>query len=232
MEVTNRIKHNQSLPEEEHEESETWMISFADMLSLILGFFIIFFSIIGTKKQEQVNVDFLNIRHEINIKDLKKTILEKTKEITPIFPPDQDQEIEVVQKQKKLIVKFKNISFFDLGQTDVNQQGRAALKIFSKKFKEFQKDYTLMVQSFTDRKKVSPTNPRYQSNLELSALRSIGVMRALKDEGIEYNSMRIAGVGELKKTVSQQSNGQLSLGDLDSLSRTVILIIERNEDEK
>lgn len=131
---------------------------------------------------------------------------------------------------ESVVVSFGAVSFFDSGNTEINQTSIAVLEKFVDKYLPYSGKYILSIKGFTDKKPVTKKTHSYQDNLELSALRSISAMRFLRTKGIPLRRMEIAGLGELKAIDSILPNREnLSQEEINSISRTLIMVIKPDQ---
>jgi flagellar motor protein MotB len=218
----------------DHEEVDTegsWAISYGDMITLLLTFFVLFYS---TNKER----DRLNVMQNSLLLALNK---DSTQAPKPLNQAGQDPAMtDKILKQldakahkvgSKLVVEFPHVSFFKLGAVKLTKEGRRQLLDFVKIYMPFAGNYTLSIRAFTDHKKVLRLPGRgYNDNLELSALRSVSAMRELQHLGIPLHRMRLAGYGELNLAVEDLNRAIASTPDYDAngmaLARKVVLVIE------
>lgn len=209
---------------EEPEGEGSWAISYGDMITLLLSFFVIFFTTDLKKEQS----DKLNQYMSFSMEELKMIPGEMLKANSIADKVDvKGLDIQVHQLKDKVIVSFGHFSFFKSGQTELRPEGIAVLNKFVEKYLPYAGTYSLSIKGFTDRTKVQVTpGKRYRDNLELSALRSISAMRTLQKSGIPMNRMEIAGAGELnliQKIIPDTS--KLSADELNDFSRTIMIVI-------
>lgn len=171
-----------------------WEISYGDMITLLLGFFVIFFNI----QNDPLNIQILLDQFKTHLKiDKTESFSFQTQDtILQVFHPDnKDVQTFPYQAGNKLIIEFPDVTFFEAGGIDLTSEGKRALELFAKKAKDFTGDFRFVVRGYTDNK--SPgKHPLYRDNLELSAFRSISAIRHLKTHGIQLSDMRIGGYGE------------------------------------
>jgi chemotaxis protein MotB len=226
----------------DHSEIDTegsWAISYGDMITLLLTFFVLFYS---TNKEK----DRMNLMEESLLLSLQKN---SQREPDKIEHPGQDpsllDEMENLLKAKtyrvgnKLIVEFPEISFFDFGAIALTPKGERELKKFVQIYMPYAGNYILGIRAFTDNTKVkSKLGLRYQDNLELSALRAVSTMRTLQGLGVPLLRMRLGGYGELRLTASDLADAQAKEAKTKSgtrglaLARKVVLIVEPEPREK
>lgn len=211
-----------------HEEIDgegTWALSYGDMITLLLSFFVIYFST-DPKREKMLQSNSL-ITFSIEGKNDPAPTADKT--MGPEWKKDlEDLKLHAQIVGEHVVVTFGDLSFFKSGTTVVNENARAALEAFSAKYLPYSGKYHLAVKGFTDKKPVTPKKGRlFTDNLELSALRSIASMRVLQKSGIPLNRMEIAGAGELEeisKVLPSTSN--LSPEEIETMSRTIVLVLK------
>lgn len=220
-----RLLTKPSFHEEDSEGS--WAVSYGDMITLLLSFFVIYFTTEPGREKLEQQSSMLALDLEANFQQAALRSDTSLPQSLPDLADSQDAEIKVSQIGKQMVVTFGMNSFFLSGNTDVTQQGAKLLKLFSERYLPYASSYRLSLKAFTDSRPVkSKRQRRFKDNLELSALRSITAMRELQRAGIPLEKMELAGAGELK-TMSKAlpSAKELTKQELDSLSRTVVLVI-------
>jgi flagellar motor protein MotB len=216
----------------EHQEVDTegsWAISYGDMITLLLTFFILFFS---------------TDPHRDRVTSMEASLLSRfTEAAAPpsAGPRGQDPQFDQLMRDRlsaevhklgqKLIIEFPDVSFFDLGRIEVTSKGRSELKKFTGLYMPYAGNFILSIRAFTDHKKVLKFKNRpFKDNLELSALRSVAAMRVLQHLGIPLHRMRLAGFGELRLDGEELSRAIASTPahgrDGMAMARKVVLVIE------
>jgi flagellar motor protein MotB len=206
----------------------TWAISYGDMITLLLSFFVIFF----THDPEQQKLEKMNRHLTFQLDNLVPSVAPVSSEVGKgpkvKMPPLAGLVMRANEVDDNIVVTFQATSFFDSGSLIVNRQGEKLLKEFSEKYLPYAGNYRLAVKGFTDKRKVRKLKHRkYGDNLELSALRSLSAIRILQNSGIPLNRMEIAGSGELELINKVLPNPEgLTKEELDSYSRTVVLVVQ------
>lgn len=208
----------------------SWAISYGDMITLLLSFFVIFFSFDFNKEKEKELEQHAikNIALMDTFQEKKTGIHDKDSETID----DLNEITTVVTKERagKLVVFFKGANFFDSGATAVNEFGQVLLSKFIEKYIPYAGKFRLKIQAFTDNKPVSKNNHRYNDNVELSALRSISVMRYLQSNGVPLNRVEIGGRGVMsEKALSLLGFETKNINELRKLSRTIALVLYRED---
>ena len=199
--------------EEEIDSEGTWAISYGDMVTLLLCFFILFFQI----KPAEENVT--RIQQGLSDKLVQKSIAQVqtgggggVETMSAGKGQEPGISLELLKRLNgvphkhgnKIIVEFPGISFFPSGGTEITLEGQKALEEFSRSYQGFEANHVVGIRAFTDPRAVRRGERlRYKDNLELSALRSISTMRSLVKSGIPMADIRLGGYGELKLTAKE-----------------------------
>ncbi len=204
----------------EHDEG-SWAISYGDMVTLLLAFFMLFFSI----DSQEVAKEKLTLALLATLAPLPTVpgeLYEQTGEKITVQRALTDIDHTKIERLgEKVVVEFPGVSFFKSGDTDLNAEGQAVLQNFATKYLPFAGTHTLNVIGTTDHHPVSQGR-RYLDNLELSALRSISGQRFLSKAGIPLAQTRLGGYGVKKVSEPDGSNNP----ELDAQSRSIVLVIE------
>lgn len=224
---------------EEHENDELWAISYGDMITLLLSFFVIFFSTDFKKNQKDQMDDHLiaNFRM-LDLKNNKKLppsgeTLGQGKKLNDAPKFDLIKNARITKVDDRLLVTFDQMNFFKIAEVEPNAGGVEALKSFATKFVPYAGLYKISVKAFTDKRPVK-NGHRYKDNMELSALRALSALRILQNAGIPLNKLEIAGYGEMNKLFSLISPAklkELSGSEIQDISRTIVLIIKHENEQ-
>lgn len=218
------------------EDSEgTWAVSYGDMVTLLLTFFIVFFSLDPNhekiEKRKTLNISLINELQRSPSSEKKSETTVRTDNSQKA--PKNNRGIAAVNLEGKvheygdsLLVEFPEVSFFRSGDIQLTNEGKNSLRIFMKKYLPYAGQYKVSIQAFTDHRKVRQEPGRkFSDNLELSALRAIAAMRTLQREGIPLSQMEVAGYGEIKNTALHLMKKNKDAKELE-LSRKVVLVIK------
>lgn len=215
-----------SLNSEDHENDELWAISYGDMITLLLSFFVIFFSTDFKKdKVNNINLNFVknlknndkNDLNELKNKDLKLNI--------------KNAKINIIEGN--IYLSFDKQMFFKKGEIDHVKNIEPILDDFYIKYLPYISFYKLEIKAFTDTQRVKrKKGRRFDDNLELSTLRALNIIKYFQKKGIPLNKMELAGYGEydkLNKIFNQNEFKKLTKEQKEDMSRTIVLIIKPNE---
>lgn len=219
--VRNKLKERQHSAEIEN----SWEISYGDMITLLLAFFVMFFNI----KSETVNMKLIK-------KDLDKYFAQKHEGREPTSEPGsaedhgpQKANLPIISSQvqnslkvksniygQNIMVDFPGVEFFKSGRIDLTKEGQVALEEFTKAISNHLGSFRLVVRGYTDSTPLK--HSRFKDNLELSAARSISAIRFMNKKGVDTQYMRIAGYGE--------SDGSREVAATASNLRKISIVLE------
>ena len=217
-------------PHDEIDAEGSWAVSYGDMITLLLTFFIIFFSIkpveneSGPHKNAGLQLSLIKALKADGKEILKadgKEILKGTadnlgtigsKRVPAVAEDESNQQglskkfLEKIkgvvhEKGSEIIIEFPDISFFSTAQIDLTKEGQDTLIEFSKIFQPYMGHFQVSIRAFTDIRKVRDTRGyKFKDNLELSALRGVAAMRLMQKTGLPLEKIKIGGYGEMRTT--------------------------------
>ncbi|MBS1962759.1 MAG: OmpA family protein [Bdellovibrionales bacterium] len=176
-----------------HDESN-WLMSYADIMTLLCGFFIMLFSFakLDATKYEKVresvakqfggdfksaNAEYARFLHQV----IEKNGLEK--EAAVRFGADG------------VSLVFQSTTFFDTLSSEISPEGAKTLEPFFAEISRIQtaehKQFKVAVEGHTDSRKI--LSGPYPSNWELSSARAARVVRAFIDHG--FDPKRLVAIG-------------------------------------
>lgn len=217
---TNNARKSFRIRSKQHsaEIHNNWEISYGDMVTLLLGFFVIFFNV----KNDPLNIQILLDKFKNHLKTADSAREQQNQQEVPLalfHPLSKETETTPYQVGNKLIIEFPGVSFFDAGSVELTSEGQNALKTFATKAKDFMGQFRYVVRGYTDNK-APGKHPIYKDNLELSAFRSISAIRYLKDQGLKLSDMRVGGYGE-----TEHSERTLP-PEVRKADRKIVIVIE------
>lgn len=230
---------------DQHDETDTegsWAVSYGDMVTLLLTFFIVFFSVdpgSANHREEKLKVALLETLNNSSFNDLHKGT---TNKITVGKDAKDGIDPEIIKQWGGIahdqgdyvIIEFPGVSFFNSGKTHLNQDGERTLEKFSQVYMPYAGSYKLSIRAFADHRQVKAKHRRYKDNLELTALRSVSTMRSLQKFGIPLARIKVGGYGEMQATahdleaLPKDKRGPASHLDL---ARKVVLVIEPEDEQ-
>jgi len=209
----------------------SWAISYGDMLTLLLAFFILFFSVDPQKAEDSALARSLlatlaPLAAKANVARPFPDSHGDT--AAPPVEPELIEQLgaELTQVGHKVVVEFPNISFFESGQVQLTRRGAQVLGEFANLYTPYAGTHMLNIVGFTDERPVRTSTHGARDNLELSALRAVAAQRHLQRIGIPLDRMRLGGHGVKRMQTLENSADAVETAEKLAMARRVILVVE------
>lgn len=197
-----QINKPKSFSSRTRSNSDGWVVSYADVVTVLLCFFIIFY--IVEKQYDRVE-GFGPLSGTVQE---YKTKMKSQQVLSLIETIEEIPNVTLVNRDQFLEVHFPPEMFFESGKTKLTKNGEKIIEKFSAPLKSIKSGYLIQIQGYSDNTPVRKSDKRWwQTNMELSLERSLQVYSYLKNNGIEKNVLSVAGFGTHKPL----KNGQADL---------------------
>lgn len=215
---------------ESHGDDEgNWLISYADMMTLLVGFFILLqsFSKIDSSNFEKIKKETTKVfggeytlPFEKLSNELKNTI-HQNKLDEQIFLNETDDGIEIT---------FRGALFFESGSVSLKDEAKNLLNQLIPQISTNAKDFGIVVEGHTDDRPVSTAI--IASNWELSSIRACTVLRMFQDQGFDSKKLKALGWGEQHPILPNHDENNNPLPENQAQNRRVVVKILKNFDAK
>ena len=177
------------------EPKEIWLISYADLVTLMLAFFILLFSfckvdvetlqaVAGSFKPTPPGTPFFFQGGE--------SVLEAT--AMQIQTSDFGEGTYVTLDERGVVVDMSGSSLFNAGSADLLPDAEKNLGRFAQFLYSFENP--IAIEGHTDDRPLE--TPRFPSNWELSASRAAAVARWLEKNGVQPTRLQVIGYGSTR----------------------------------
>ncbi len=205
---------------------ESWLITYSDVVSLLLVFFVVFFAIskidLGFFEQFKASVagSLANSEKPIRtpLADIKRTLDSLLLEERKAKIVNVDLEFEGVT------LNFTSAALYTLGSADLKASTKVILDKISKAVKEI--DYypfTVNVEGHTD--DIPINSVRFPSNWELSVSRATVIVRDMIEEGLEPKRLFASGYADTKPLVPNKDELGKGIPKNRERNRRILIII-------
>jgi chemotaxis protein MotB len=215
-----------------HDDESNWLVSYADMMTLLCGFFIMLFSM---AKMDAPKYDGFK---EAMSKQFGGEYVSPTKEFAKFATQilkESGLETGAVVKSDVLGVSivFESTVFFDTLSADVTNQGKIALSKLidgiAKQQESNSKSYKIVVEGHTDGRPI--IGGSFPSNWELSGARAARVVRMFLARGFSPDHLTAIGYADTRpQTEARSPNGTWNEAALAKNRRVVLRILEPQVD--
>lgn len=218
-------KHNE-------EVEENWLISYADMITLLICFFVIMLSIMEKKQTHKEDVEqaikesFSSDPQVVEEKPFT-TLLENMQQV--IEQHQAEESVSMEETDNGIMMELSSSSFYEPGSATFKQEALPVLKDIANVLNEFNyEDYIVIVEGHTD--DVPIQTPQFPSNWELSAMRATGVVRFFIGEGQEHTKMRAMGLADVQPKVPNLDEFGNPIPENREINRRITIRVERRDD--
>lgn len=191
--------------------SGSWLITYSDMITIVLCFFIVFFtftaeeaSMLETIKESLTSkVDGLSQENE-KLKEEKDSLysllleenhsLDSSTSFLDFLKENNLMEsVYIIEGNKGMVIRFKDGVLFNSGEASISEGGFTVLNEITEKIKNIPN--LIVIEGFTDNIPIKTSE--FPSNWELSVARAIGVARFMIDDmNIVEERISVSGFGE------------------------------------
>ena len=206
----------------ESDNNDRWLVSYADLITLLLGFFIVMYSVSSLDGDKYHSIS--EALNQAFAAPMDKNIVQKKSSLQEAVPekietvnsqPQQDQaafnqlaialknslgdldadkSIRMRKYADRIEVEIESQVLFQVGQASLSDKSRALLTPLAEILTPIEN--AIQVEGFTD--DVPIRTSQFPSNWELSAGRSASVVRYFARNGIAPKRMSATGYGEFR----------------------------------
>ncbi len=180
--------------EEDEDITAFWLITYSDMVTLLLSFFLLMysFSVMNEQRQQELVEEMRAVSSNKIVKERPKEELEQAaRDIASQF---KKEETFVENTETEVTVGLSSAVTFASGDATLSPAGRDALVRAAAILAKLPN--TIRVEGHTD--DVPMRGGRFSSNWHLSAARAQSVVRLLMEEGVNPRSLQVVGFGEVR----------------------------------
>lgn len=216
--------------EEEGEEGEPWLVSYADMMTLLFGFFVLMYSFEVAKNADKDNM--VKMRKEIAtffggefVKPLEHLAEEFKKSIHDKEIMDH-LEVQVTPEGLEISVESKTI--FERGSARLTPQAREVIEMLANLLTKKGEIKNLIVEGHTDDAPVGRSS-LYASNWSLSGARSTGVVEIFAARGFNPQKMYAIAYGESRPKAPNRDEAGNVIPENQAKNRRVVIKVALDE---
>lgn len=222
----------------EHEQIDTnrWVISYADFVTLLFAFFVVMYSIssvnvakykslsegmksaFNKKDQNKATENTAVLNNGPETKNTKGEYTDGMEFLKKSLSGLEDASYQINRQEGWIEINIQAGALFDSGTSELKSPALLKLMDIAGKVKNL--PYTVVVEGYTDN--IPIETPQFPSNWELSASRAATVGRALNSFGVPAEHILVTGYGEQYPVADNSTeNGR-------SLNRRVSIVIVKD----
>lgn len=238
--MSNYWKNKKQTTEEAHVDD--WLMTYADMITLLLCFFAVFLAIAvpDERKFEEAKEKVVEQFSGGETAKMKGTYtLPQAEKDTPVSSDDlyealpsivdrfpQNKDVEVQKGDRITTIEMNSAPFFPRGAAALSEDGVKVLsELEPTLMSEEYKDYMISVEGYTD--DIPIKTAQFPSNWELSSARAASVVRTLIDLGIPASRLRAVGFADTNPKAQNRDEAGNAIPDNQAQNRRVVIRLEK-----
>ena len=234
-------------PMNDDQHVDSWLISYADLITLLLCFFVIIVSMSNPQK-ERLEVATQSIRKEFGQdQEIPKPLYLSGDDVLVLRPnapivgdiekvitasPELKAVANVTETESgTVVIELKSSYFYESGSAEFKGEGKQILlELADRLGKPEYESFKISVEGHTDDAPIK--TERYPSNWELSTARATNVVRFLIDKGFSPQRLKASGYADaLPKLPNRDATGK-AIPENQAQNRRIILTLERPQEKK
>jgi chemotaxis protein MotB len=212
----------ETIQEEEKEREEiadegppkaTWLLSYADMMTLIACFFIL---MMAFANYDPVSRHFMKDKYKSS--DMKLTQLQE--EVSR--HPELKKKSKVSVKDGALYVSFSGSALFDTGTHTLSEEATMVLDAMIDIIKTKDPNFRILVEGHTDNQAMAE-GTNFTSNWALSGARAAAVVERFEYFGFDPQKLVSIGMADTKPLVPNEDDEGNAILENQKLNRRVVI---------
>lgn len=178
---------------------DRWMISYADLVTLLLALFIVMYAASDRQRAKIIADSFSTQATGGNgVLPGGETVKDQARLLdNPIL----SERTKIKQTEKGLIVSLVEAGVFSPGEAAINPEAEVVITALAESLKD--ETTPIRVEGHTDSKPISTA--KYSSNWELSTARAASVLQMLVEKGISPERLSAAGYGGFQPVADNET---------------------------
>ncbi len=204
------------------EHGESWLMTYADTITNLLGFFVLIVSVstIDMNKFAQVSE---GVKEQMKSQQLEITSMAKLKKVLDSLMKDKvaTGAININMDSKGINMTASNASFFNSGEAQLLPDGRAIIDQITDQISKINDVFNVDVEGHTDNSPISSAS--YASNWELSADRASQVVKYMISKGIPKDHIKASSFADTRPVLPNEDQKGNPLPENKSRNRRVVI---------
>ncbi|MFZ9595106.1 MAG: OmpA/MotB family protein [Bdellovibrionia bacterium] len=216
----NEASELDSFHESTDSNEEPWLISYADLMTLLFGFFAMLFSYVSLDDDASVKVNKELVKYfgGVYVSPAQK-LTEEVKDQWSKGPYKKEMDVKV--QEDGLEISFITSLLFEPGKANLLPESLAPLKVLIQLIKDAEKGTEVRVEGHTDDNPISSSV--FPSNWELSSARAAAIVRMFQSEGFPEERLSLAGYGASRPAYPNRDSSGEKIVENQSLNRRVVV---------
>jgi chemotaxis protein MotB len=199
-----------------------WLMSYADMMTLLMSFFALMFTFSKIdpdafdKVRKSVSQQFggvITMPFE-QVRDKLEKLIEKK---------NLQDKVMIKQNSTSISIVFQGSTLFEAGSADLTMDSRETISEFLDILREQAFTYPIIVEGHTD--DVPIASAQYPSNWELSSDRASLVLRMLESKGFQRTNLQAQGFADTRPIAPNRDAQGAPIAANEAMNRRITIKI-------
>lgn len=219
-------------PKRQEEDVDDWLMTYADLITLLFAFFVILFSMSTPNKDDFEKISTAlkeaGFVKEENAKEDPFETLEKEMELS-LGASGYDSNIAISTKGDEVEIELSSSSFFLPGSAKFSPEAIPMMNQLVLPIKKFvaSTDLVIEIEGHTDDTGIATA--QFPSNWELSAARAANTVRYFISQGIPPERLKAIGLAETRPRAANRDEKGVAIPANQELNRRVVIKAVRKE---
>lgn len=202
-----------------------WLVSYADMMTLLFGFFVILSSMSTPnsekiEKLKQATSESMGGTYQKPFEELSKGVKAVLSEI------NLEKEVSVVETEEGVTITSKGTLFFDSGSAALKPQAETLLGRLTDVLAKQAQGFRVIVEGHTDD---TPMRSNFfPSNWELSSARAGTVVRLLESKGFPGENLRALGLSDKEPLLPNRTPSGVAIPANQAENRRIVIRLQKH----
>lgn len=213
-----------------HDDGEgNWLVSYADMMTLLFGFFVILSSM-STPSAEKVEkikkatAESMGGAYTKPFEDLSKSIDHVLKDIK------LDKEVSVIETEDGVKITSTGKLFFDSGSSELRAEALELMDGLSAVLVKQAQGFRIIVEGHTD--DVPIASKLFPSNWQLSSARAGRIVQLLESKGFKRENLRPLGLADTEPLRPNRTAEGTPIAANQAENRRIVIRLQKNLDKR
>jgi chemotaxis protein MotB len=215
------VDHHGGGSHEEHGGEEGWLISYADMMTLLVGFFVILLSFSSVDQEEfeqakqSITKEFGG-QYEIPFGDEADRLKEALKK------QGVGDQVSIKTHESGIDIAFQGTTFFESGSADLKKEAQNLFNAITPEIKNSKENFDIIIEGHTDDVPLVGGGA-IRNNFELSSIRACRVLDVFVVFGFNSKNMTAVGYGESRPVVPNRDANGIAIPTNQAQNRRVVI---------
>ena len=213
-------------PQQQEEGVDSWLMSYADMITLLMCFFIIFVSVSEPKRDKfsEITQGLANKFGSVDMSTPFAGVFGSLQSIVESHHMFRD--VAIVKTDKSVEMEIASDAFFKRHTADIEESKLEVLAEMADAIKTVDfLEYRVIIEGHTS--DLQPKSGLYATNWELSSARASRIVRFLIEKGMPADRMRAVGYADTQPKVPNTDIQKQPIPENRAINDRMIVKLER-----